>query len=982
MRRLTLLLIYIYACSGAVSAQQVTTLAGLAGVAGSSNGTGSAARFYEPHGVATDKNGNIFIADRLNNIIRKISASGVVSTFAGTGIIGATDGPALTASFNEPWDLACDTLGNLYIADTKNYKIRKIDANGNVSTLAGTGVFGTSNGPGATARFGTPAGIAVTRDGQKIYVSDYNTHTIRLIDAGQVYTLAGTVFLSGSNDGNGLAASFNHPFGLTFNAAGDLLIADEWNHKIRKMTPSGVVTTVAGNGSTGSSDGSPLTAQFNFPVDVATDTLGNIFVTDGMNHTVRKLSALTGQVTTYAGYAGQQGSADGNGQLARFKNPAGISYNRANRSLYVGDNGNNTIRKIVFTSSITLTLSVTGSNTICAGSPVTFTIGPAGLSNYTLTENGSVLGSSASTAVTINNLTPGNHTIQATAMDAGGATAFSNSLSITVLPAFVPTIASSGGSAICNGASLTLTAQNGSNYLWSNGQTTASIVVSTAGSYSVSVTNGSGCRGTSQPFTVTVQSAPVAVITVAADTVCPGKSTTLTASAALSWLWSTGATTQTITAGAGNYTVTVTGPGGCTAVSSVQPVAVYAVTTPIVSPSGSVNILAGDSVLLQASGGTNYLWSNGSNGSSIYVNATGSYSVVSTSPNGCTATSLSVQVTIISASNILTAQGVTSFCDGGSVVLSSIFSSGNQWFFEGQSIPGETAQQYTARDSGWYYVGVWLNNNWIYSDSILIKVFRAPEVPLANDTSACKGYPVTLSPVVGSGVTYRWYDSPFNGTLLYSGTFFTTPPIVANTTYYIEAVSLNGCPSAGREDISVALFDIPTAAFTYSVLPQSGQYVTSFNCTSVNPFAVIWIFGDTAVAGNVSTSADTVFTYTAAGTYDVILVTANALGCTDTLIKKVYIGASYPPFVPTTFTPNDDGKNDVFRVRGEQITLQEMKIYDQWGTLIYTTNTALPQWDGRVDGKVVPNGTYVYRIVILDANNNSKEMTGPVTVIK
>ena len=288
MRRTLTGCILFLVFQGALFAQQVSTVAGLAGLTGSTDGTGGSARFNEPHGLTADKNGNIYIADRINNLIRKITPSGTVSTFAGTGAIGATDGPALTASFNEPWDIACDTLGNFYIADTKNYKIRKIDASGNVTTLAGTGVFGTSNGPGATARFGTPAGIAVTRDGQKIYVSDYNTHTIRLIDAGQVFTLAGTVFLSGSVDGSGTAASFNHPFGLSLNAAGDLLIADEWNHKIRKMTPAGVVSTIAGDGNLGTTDGTPLTARFNFPVDVASDTIGNIFITDGQNHTIRK----------------------------------------------------------------------------------------------------------------------------------------------------------------------------------------------------------------------------------------------------------------------------------------------------------------------------------------------------------------------------------------------------------------------------------------------------------------------------------------------------------------------------------------------------------------------------------------------------------------------------------------------------------------------------------------------------------------------
>lgn len=982
MRTSFLVSYFLFAISATAFAQQVSTVAGFAGAAGNTNGTGSAARFNEPHGVTADKNGNVYVADRLNNIIRKISPAGVVSTFAGTGIIGATDGPALSATFNEPWAITCDTLGNFYVADTKNYKIRKIDAAGNVSTLAGTGVFGTSNGPAATARFGTPAGIAVSKDGQKIYVSDYNTHTIRLIDAGQVFTLAGTVFLSGAVDGSGTTASFNHPYGLCLNASGDLLIADEWNHKIRKMTPAGMVSTVAGDGNAGTTDGATATSRFNFPAAIASDTIGNIFITDGLNHTLRKLSTSSGQVTTYAGYAGQTGAADGTGALARFNSPAGIVYNRANRALYVGDNINQTIRKVVFASATNLTLNLNGSNFVCAGNPISFSISPSGLNTYTITENGSILGSSSTPVVIINTLTQGNHTLVATAVDATGATAFSNTINVTVLAPFIPSVTSNGGSAICNGASLVLTAQSGSNYLWSNGMTNASITVSSAGSYSVSVTNSSGCRGTSVPFVVTVQSSPTAIITATTDTVCPGTTTTLSASSANAWQWSNGASTQNITAGPGNYTVTVTGPGGCTAISSVLFIAAYTVVAPTLTPSGSINILQGDSILLQATGSVSYLWSNGATGNSIYVNTSGNYTVTGTAANGCKASSSSVQVTVINSSNIVSAAGTTSFCDGGSVVLNSIFPNGNQWYFDGFPMPGETAQQLTARDSGWYYVGVWQNNAWLYSDSILIKVFRAPEVPDARDTVTCKGSSIVLSPVVVSGVTYKWYDSAFNGTLLYSGTLYPTPPLLINSVFYVEAVSMNGCPSAGRMNINVAIDDVPEANFTYAVTPQSGQYISDFSCTSVNPYSVLWIFGDTTLPGNISNNPDTSYTYPLAGTYEVILITSNALGCSDTLIKKVYIGANHPAFLPTTFTPNNDGKNDIFRVRGELFTLDQMKIYDQWGTLIYSTNSSLPQWDGRVNGKVVPNGTYVYKVIIKDGNNTTKEMTGPVTVIK
>ncbi|MBK7967146.1 MAG: hypothetical protein IPK10_18985 [Bacteroidetes bacterium] len=261
-----------------VQAQQVTTIAGSAGASGFVDGAGPVARFNEPHAVASDKNGNVFIADRQNHRIRKINTSGVVSTYAGTGAIGGTDGPALSATFNEPWGVACDTLGNVYVVDTKNYKIRKIDNAGIVSTLAGSGVFGTTNGAATLARFGFPVGIAVSPNGYSIYVSDYNTHTIRKVENGQVSTMAGTVFVSGANDGTGATATFNHPYGLFLTSNGDVLIADEWNSLIRRMTSAGVVSTIAGSGIPGSLDGPALNAQFKFPAGICTDATGNILL--------------------------------------------------------------------------------------------------------------------------------------------------------------------------------------------------------------------------------------------------------------------------------------------------------------------------------------------------------------------------------------------------------------------------------------------------------------------------------------------------------------------------------------------------------------------------------------------------------------------------------------------------------------------------------------------------------------------------------
>lgn len=979
MMKLHLLIVGWLLCT-CVQAQQVTTIAGGVGLAGFVDGAGASARFNEPHAVACDKNGNVFIADRQNHRIRKVTSSGVVSTYAGTGVIGGTDGPALSATFNEPWGITCDTLGNVYVVDTKNYKIRKIDNAGMVITIAGSGVFGTTNGPTSLARFGFPAGIAVTPNGYSIYVSDYNTHTIRKIENGQVSTMAGTVFVSGWSDGIGTSATFNHPYGLCMTAGGDLLIADEWNSVIRKMTPLGVVSTIAGTGIPGSLDGTSLSAQFNFPSGISIDAIGNIFIADVLNHTIRKLSP-TNAVSTYAGLAGNIGAVNGSASIARFNNPTSVFMNPVDQALYVGDNSNHLIRKITNVSSAVLTLSLVGASSRCFGEPIVFQISPSNLFNYSILENSTVMGSSPTSTITISNLTAGTHTLYASAIDGSGATAISQNISITILPAFVPTIVSSGGSAICSGAALTLSAQPGSNYAWSTGATTASITVSLAGSYSVSVTNGAGCRGTSLPFNVTVQNNPIAAITATADSICPNQTTTLTASAANSYMWSTSATTQSILAGPGTYSVTVTGAGGCTAISSSQTVSAYPVFTPSISPSGTVIIFQGDSALLQASGCSSYIWSTGSTSSSVYASSGGNYSVVGTSTNGCTAISATINVTVVSSSTMISAQGATSFCEGNFVQLQSIFSLGNQWYYNGLPIAGANAQQYYAYDDGWYHVGVWQNNMWLFSDSIRVTVLPSPDVPNINDTSVCKGATVTLALPFVNGVTYKWYDSLTGGSLLSTGLSYTSPPLNVSTTYYVEAVNLFNCTSA-RLDVDIIIKAVPVASFTYTSVASNGQYDVNFTCTTSNPDYITWIFGDTTISGNISNLPNPVYTYSLAGTYDVILIVENFLGCADTLKKKIAVGANNPAFVPTTFTPNGDGKNDFFRVRGDQFVLEEMKIFDQWGTLIYTTDGSLPHWDGTVNGKTVMNGTYVYRIVIVDDKFNKQEMTGPVTVIK
>lgn len=380
----------------------VTTFAGTAGVAGTANATGKAARFKHPGSITIDPAGNLYVADTENHTIRKITPAAVVTTLAGSpGSHGSTDGKGTAARFNAPQGIAADAAGNLYVADTSNLTIRKVTPDGTVTTLAGkAGETGSANGPGASARFaypfgietasdgtvyltdpsngvirkitpagdvstaagvvnkiGTqdgestaatfynPLGIALGRDGLLLIADSYN-HTVRtLTTGGQVSTLAGAPISSGSTDAAGGAARFLYTYGPGIGQDGTLYMSDVGNHTIRKISPQGDVTTIAGTaGTSGTNDGAGLSAKFQSPVGIVADSQNNVFVADSGNHTIRKITP-GGEVTTFAGAPGTAGNADGTGTEARFRNPQALTLGQ-DGSLYVADSFNHIIRKI------------------------------------------------------------------------------------------------------------------------------------------------------------------------------------------------------------------------------------------------------------------------------------------------------------------------------------------------------------------------------------------------------------------------------------------------------------------------------------------------------------------------------------------------------------------------------------------------------------------------------------------------------------
>jgi sugar lactone lactonase YvrE len=343
----------------------VTTIAGLAGSSANIDGTGSAARFSSPYGVAVDRSGNVYVADTASNNIRQITPAGVVTTIA--GLVGAYtygcgDGIGRSATFFYPAGLAVDTAGNIFVAEEGNDAIRKITPAGVVTTIAGFAPsWNNADGTGSAARFASPAGVAADSFGN-IYVADSWNHTIRKINSsGSVTTFAGLAANSGSADGTGNAARFNRPFGVTVDKVGNVYVANLEDNTVRKITTDGVVSTLAGSPyNWGHADGTGSSASFAGPQSVACDRSGNVFVADTYNNIIRKITS-TGKVTTLAGLAGNYGSSDGTGSTARFAGPTGVACDKSG-NVYVADSGNYTIRKITPAGSVTTLAGSTGTS--------------------------------------------------------------------------------------------------------------------------------------------------------------------------------------------------------------------------------------------------------------------------------------------------------------------------------------------------------------------------------------------------------------------------------------------------------------------------------------------------------------------------------------------------------------------------------------------------------------------------------------------
>lgn len=353
------LLIALVICSCAVSAQTISTFAGnkVTAYAGD-GGQATAGSLNKPSSIATDKQGNVFIADFYNHVVRKVNAAGMMTTIAGNNTVGYSGdgGPATAAQLNGPWGIATDNDGNIYFSDKENHAIRKVSTTGIITTIAGKGKPGYMGDgkPATAALLNHPLGVAVDNSGN-IYVADNSNTAVRKISAnGIISTFAGNHKAGYSGDGGpATAASFKNIRYVACDNAGNVYISDTWNSVIRKVNAAGVVRNYAGNHTMKySGDGGAATAAgIYFPVGIAIAADGSLYIADNHNHVIRKVGS-DGTITTVAGTGSKGSSGDGGAATAaQLTHPTSIALDGSDK-LYVAEFANNLVRVITVPAEV------------------------------------------------------------------------------------------------------------------------------------------------------------------------------------------------------------------------------------------------------------------------------------------------------------------------------------------------------------------------------------------------------------------------------------------------------------------------------------------------------------------------------------------------------------------------------------------------------------------------------------------------------
>ncbi len=705
--------------------------------------------------------------------------------------------------------------------------------------------------------------------------------------------------------------------------------------------------------------------------------------------------------------------------VSQFYFVVSVTTNRADELLFI-DN----VRLTTPQLNGSLTVSpISGNVSVCSGTSENYNVTPETGISYTwsgLPAGASFTttnGTTASSNMTINwgTTAPGTYTITVTPSNSCGNPGTAQTISVTVLPAPTP-LTISGPTSLCIGDTIILTSSYASGNTWSpNGETSVSISVSSAGTYTVSAATSCGTLNASH--IVTLNTPPPASITPDGPTsFCPGDSVTLTSGSSSGNSWSTGATTTSITVTtAGTYVLTVTDVCGPSSVS--QQVIILPLPNPQIS--GNTSFCAGQQTTLTASGGDTYLWSNGETTTAITITTPGNYTVTAFNPCGqATSTVFTVtenplpnpqisgnlsfctgQQTTLTASggdtylwsNGETTTSITIFTPGtysvtafntcGQVVSAPVTITenplpnpqiaGNHSFCAGQQTTltasggstylwstGETTTTITVTTPGNYTVAAFNTCGQVVSAPFSVTEMPLPDAQISGETSFCAGEQTTLA--ASGGNTYLWSTGQ-------SGTNIT---VAAPGTYSVSAT--NSCGTT-TESVTVTIAAV-SASFTASTLTGAAPLPVDFTNTSdPNAVSFNWNFGD----GSTETSFSPSHLFTQSGQYTVELTATNAIGCSDSyslIIEVLDIPSSLT--IPNIFTPNGDHQNDEFIIVAERIESYNLQILNRWGNVILTIQDPETGWDGTIQGDQATEGTYFYQVTATGIDKKNYNETG------
>lgn len=862
-----------------VWAQTITTYAG--GGSGVGDGGQATAASFSPFDVCVDADGNKYIAS-WHSRIRKVTPAGIINTIAGTGVSGTSPDGVLAAGAaigSGSQSVAVDAAGNVYFTELFNGRIRKIDkVTGRLSTVGGNGTTSgtSSDGMQATNSPMMPLCIRFGPDGN-LYYTCYATYRMRKINitTGVVTTIAGNGSYGTSTEGAiATATPLNMALGMAFDAAGNIYISEERGHVISVIKTNGRIYRFAGTGTSGyNGNGVATASQLNWPEFIAVDAGGNLLIPDSDNNRVRSVNIATGIMKTLVGNGSSSNTGDnGPASAAAIDYPTSVAVEPSTGNLYVA--ADDKVRKIVTCTPPAITVSA--GSAICRGSSKILTA--SGGTTYSWSP-ATALSATTGASVTA---TP---TVTTTYTVTGGTGTCTNTATVTVSVNALPSITTSSNSAICRGASATLTAAGGTSYSWAPGTslsaTSGSSVVATPAAtttYTVTGSNGT-CTNTA---TVTTSVNPLPTISASdVASICFGASTALTASGGTSYSWAPG-TGLSAVSGASviadpsvTTTYTVTGSNGVC--SNTATVMVSVTPLPSVIAGGSTTICDNQSTTLTAAGDVAFTWLpagslSSAAGASVVASPSANtiYTVTATS-GSCTNTA-TVSVSVNPAPAVIT--GASATCLGGSTTLSCITPDGT-WSASNANATVSPVGIVTAVAAGDVIIRYTLPSG-CYKEHVFT-INEQPTISAGDTVNICAGASASLN-ATGAG-SYNWY--PATGLSSSEGSSITASP-AATTTYTVVGNSGPGCVDTTTVTVNVASSfpigagaNVAICSGTSTVLSATGS-ATSFTWSPSTGLSATT--GAVVVASPLSTT-----TYT---------LTGSLAGCTQVRTVTVSVNAA------------------------------------------------------------------------------------------